>query len=864
MMTAAPAARPKVDAHGWGPSLLNDTTTGAMPVPGGDSPAFLLTQPAGRSERRRALAVVLASLLVFCVLAPLAKQPLMPVAAFIPIYESALVILDLVTAVLLFGQYRILRSQALLVLGSGYLFTAAITVGHALTFPGLFAPTGLLGAGPQSTAWIYMFWHAGFPLFVLAYALAGRGANTVPAADARTALPAIAVPLGALLLGAGAVALATAGKGLMPAIMAGNQYTPAMQGTVFSVWLFSLAALAVLWRRRPHSVLDLGLMVVLCAWLGDIALSAMLNAGRYDLGFYAGRIYGLLACSAVLMELLLENGLLYTRLAQAHESERRKSLDLQAARDEAEAANEAKSLFLASMSHEIRTPMNAVIGLTHLVLETQLQDKQRDLLTKVQTSSKALLTLLNDILDYSKIEAGKITLEAEEFSPEETIENVGNLFSAKAEEAGLDLFFEIDKTIPQRLLGDSLRLTQVLNNLVGNAIKFTARGEIVISAQVESPGPERVRLRFGVRDTGIGLTPEQAGRLFQVFAQADKTIGRRYGGTGLGLAICKRLVELMGGSISVTSQPGQGSHFSFTAEFGLATPGVERMDLLRIRGMRTLVVDSQPTGRLILQQILQSWRFQVGTASFTDDALLKLRRADPSAPYELLLVDWKTADLGLVQEARRLAAERGAPPLVVVAMAGLHARDQAMEAISELPGTGVLVKPVTPSRLFDTIVRLQHGEAPQALPVGGAKADLAEAMRTIRGARILLVEDNLVNQQVASAFLAMGGLEVTVANNGVEAVDWVKKAPFDAVLMDMQMPEMDGLDATRVIRRLPQAAQLPIIAMTAGAMDEDKQDCLAAGMNAHVSKPIDPKQMVRTLLAWVPPVAAAGNGTPPR
>lgn len=820
----------------------------APPAPMDEGPAFLLHQPANASQRRRALAVLLVSAAAFCLLAPWAATKLAPMAAFIPIYESALVINDLITAALLFGQYRILRSRALLVLGSGYLFTALMTVGHALTFPGLFAPGGWLGAGPQSTAWIYMFWHSVFPLFVLAYVVTKpRAGEGTPASRAE----AVAWPAFALALAAALLALATAGQQWLPAIMQGNRYSPAMAATVFSVWLFSLVTLAALWRRRPHSVLDLWLMVVMCAWVFDIALSAMLNAGRYDLGFYAGRIYGLLAASVVLLELLLENGTLYARLVRLHDSERRKARELAAARDEAQAANAAKSLFLASMSHEIRTPMNAVIGLTQLTLETRLDEQQRDYLSKVQNSSKALLSLLNDILDYSKIEAGKVALELEEFSPEETIENVGNLFSARIEEAGLHLFFEIADDMPQRLLGDSLRLTQVLNNLVGNAIKFTPHGEVVIGATCGWRGEGEVELCFTVRDTGIGLTPEQAGRLFQAFAQADRSTARKYGGTGLGLAICKRLVELMGGTISVRSEPGKGSEFAFTARFGVPSGGAQRLDLHRIRGMRTLVLDGQPTERLILQQMLQSWRFQTGTASFPDDALHKLRRAAAAAPYELLLVDWKSSGLDFVREARGTASARGDAPAAIVALAMPHNRHQVAEAVAGMPQVRVLDKPVTPSRLFDTIARLQLGESARPAHAPGT-GGFVEAMRPIRGARVLLVEDNAVNQQVALAFLTMAGLQVTVASDGQEAVDWVRKAPFDVVLMDMQMPVMDGPQATKVMRSMSGLAQLPIIAMTAAAMEEDKQECLAAGMNAHVSKPIDPGELVRTLLAWVP------------
>ena len=841
-----------------------EARTAAGPGAPIEAATFLLNQPADVAQRWRAGLVLVLSVLVFGALVPYVRTKLSPLPTFIPLYESALLINDTITAALLFGQYRILRSRALMVLACAYLYTALMTATHALTFPGVFAPTGWLGAGPQTTAGIYVFWHAGFPLFVLAYAAMkrrerqGPAAADAPAPDWR--MPprtrdawSLALPGATVALAGALIAWATVGQAGLPVFLAPGHYGLALNISTSVIWVLSLAGVGLLWRMRPHSVLDLWLSVSLVAWSFDVALSAMLNAGRYDLGFYAGRVYGLIAGSAVLIELLLENGALYARLVRVHHNDRRQASALRLARDEARSADAAKGLFLANMSHEIRTPMNAVIGLTNLVLQTRLDDTQRDYLTKVQTSSKALLALLNDILDYSKIEAGKVVLETEEFSPEETIENVGNLFSAKVEEAGLDLLFEIDRDMPPRLVGDALRLTQVLNNLVGNAIKFTSVGEVVIGARVVSRDADQVELAFSVRDTGIGVTPEQAERLFNVFQQAERSTARKYGGTGLGLAICKRLVELMGGRIEVTPAPGGGSVFGFTSRFAVARTAVERIDLLRIRGMRTLVVDGQPTERLILQQMLQSWRFQVGTASFPDDALHKLRRADPQAPHELMLLDWKTGDLDLLHKARRAVEEHRArfsgAPLSVIAMTTLAGRERVAEALKGLPGVGIVVKPVTPSRLFDTVVHLQHGEALPRREV--PRFDLAEALRTIHGARVLLAEDNPVNQQVAMAFLQAGGLEVTLAENGLEAVDWVKKTRFDVVLMDMQMPDMDGPQATRLIRKLPQGAGLPIIAMTAAAMDADRQECLAAGMNAHVAKPIDAEKLVKALLDWV-------------
>ena len=808
---------------------------------------FLLDRPAGRRELTRATVALVVFGLMFVALLPQARLQLVHVQAFIPIYESALVVIDLVTAVLLFGHFRILRSPATWVLACGYLFSAVITIGHGLTFPGAFAPDGLLGANGQSTAWIYAFWHGGFPLFVLAYA--GLKSSQHRRVGRVTAFVG---PVLACLLAVALVALATSGATALPVVMSGDRYAPALFGTVVTVWLISLLSLLALLWRRPYSVLDIWLMVVLSAWLMDIGLSSLLNGGRYDLGFYGGRIFGALATGAVLIELLIENSRLYAGLLRTHELERERSRELASARDAAQAAAQAKSVFLASMSHEIRTPMNAIIGLTQLVLETELQGRQRDYLGKVQHASKALLRLLNDILDYSKIEAGKVALEAEEFNPEETIENVGHLFSARIAESGLDLFFEIDDSIPQRLLGDALRLTQVLNNLVGNALKFTRQGEIVISAKLVSREAEQIEIRFSVRDTGIGLTQDQCARLFQAFEQADSAVSRKFGGTGLGLSICKSLVEMMGGHIWVASTPGLGSTFVFTAKFGVSDRVQERIDLHRIRGVRTLVVDAQPTARLLLQKMLQGWKFQVGTAAFADEVLLKMRRADREVPYELLLLDWKSAQADLIHQARAIQAERCSIPLKVLVMAAEETREAVLQDLGEMAGVEVVVKPLSPSRLFEAILALQHGDMVPAGHEGSSKGRISDALLPLRGTRVLLVDDNTVNQQVASTFLELGGLDVTLASNGLEALTRMQQAHFDIVLMDMQMPAMDGLEATRLIRAMPNGVRIPIVAMTAGTLEEDRQACFAAGMNAHVSKPIDPRQLARTLMDWVP------------
>ncbi|WP_080801696.1 PAS domain-containing hybrid sensor histidine kinase/response regulator [Desulfamplus magnetovallimortis] len=581
-------------------------------------------------------------------------------------------------------------------------------------------------------------------------------------------------------------------------------------------------------------------------------------------------------------------GYLFTAMDMS--SHKQMEYELIQAMKSAESANASKGDFLARMSHEIRTPMNGILGMTHLLRKTELDGKQGNYLDKILTSANTLLNLINDILDFSKIDAGKLELESIDFDLEDVLANLVNAIGLQAEEKGLEFLFQIDRNVPCKLKGDPLRLGQILMNLASNAVKFTEKGEIVISVALDDsdtenkvspekaavnkeaiPSPDNsfsncngltcsdVFLRFSVKDSGIGLNPEQIEFLFEAFSQADDSITRKYGGTGLGLSICSQLTDMMDGKIWAESTPGKGTTFTFTVKLQCSQTVkhhfLHHMPCQDIfRGRKALVVDDNKIARELLVDMLTSFQMDVDSAVDGQSALNCLEEAVAKGkPYDVVLLDWIMPGMNGIETARCIKANAAMANTPSMLMVTANGREEARTEAEKAGLNAFLLKPVYSSVMYETLLQtlgmdyLYHGQRHKT----GQDITNLSNMKKIEGARVLLVEDNPINQEVALEFLKDAGIVTRVANNGEECLKMLDSDTFDLVLMDIQMPILDGLETTRIIRNQKKLISLPIIAMTAHAMAGDREKSIDAGMNGHLNKPVDHFELYKILQQFI-------------
>jgi len=810
-----------------------------------EKPTFLSNLTAGPGAWRWAIAVVLASALVFTMLMPYASVHVRPVPSFILVYESVLSICDLITAALLFGQYQILRRRSLLVLASAYLLTAAMATLHALSFPGLFTPDGWLGSGPQTTPWLYVFWHGGFPAAVLLYAwMRGREERNGGEEAAqfsndgdgsrRGSLSAViwcVVAVAALCVSA--VIVTTVWHSALPTLNYPTGYAPGLFKAISVVLAVDVLALIALWRRgRPHSVLDLWVMVVLCVWFCDVSLSAWLDSARFDLGYYSGRLYGLLGACFVLLTLLLENGRLYGKLARSYVREHQKVIEAQRLGDALEQlnrllaeqnraledANLRKSEFLANMSHELRTPLNAIIGFSEVLkdgLVGAMRPEQNEYVTDIFNSGKHLLSLINDILDLSKVEAGQMTLDLERTQIAELLEHSLGIVKERAQQHRIALHSAIDPTLGAIDL-DPRRAKQIVYNLLSNAVKFTRDGGTVTlrarrvtraavvhwhttaAASVQLPladNDAEAFLEIVVEDTGIGIAPEDAQRLFRPFVQLDASLGRRFEGTGLGLALVMKLAALHGGTVALESEPGVGSRFSVWlpwrgAEVGAgAVATAAQISAASARGRLVLLIEDNPHAAELIIVQLEAESLTVVRAASAEEALGLMPELRPAVIIlDILLpgMDGWT----FLERIKQAPSPWWNVPVVIASISDDIPRGIALGAAE------VLQKPISRDQLAATLRRVRS--------LSGSTRDTC----------VLIIDDDAKTVDLLALYATESGYRPLRAYGGREGLAVARSTHPDLVILDFLMPDIDGLMVAESLRQDASTASIPIVMIT--------------------------------------------------